>query len=1032
MIPIRLTLANFMCYRADTGAEPPALCFEGLHVACLCGENGAGKSALLDAITWALWGEARTSDDELIAQGTSEMFVDFEFALGTQQYRVRRARQRGGTGKRGGQSAGKSLLDLFVHDGERWRPLGETGVRETQQQINGLLRMSYQTFINASFLLQGRADEFTARTPAERKQVLADILDLGEYAALEARARERARTLDDQLKGLRGRITHLVEQADQLPFWEAQLQAAAAQVATSEARHHEASAACAAADERRRSLEARAERRKELLHQLAARRSELARRDQELAELRARIAQAEALRARRQAIDAGMAALAAARSELERLDLLRDRYEELARRQADLRQQFAEEKARLRERLRAAETQLEGLARQAARREALRTELDSLDTALAALAPVAAERDQRAAEAHELAQRIAQQDELLRRRDTLNATIQQRQEALLAAQAARQAAVTRLEAQLAEAARWQAELATAHADQQVCAEHEAELARLRDGERAAVEALSEQRAICQTTQREAEKLKRNLALLDDDTSACPVCGTPLGATGLAEVRAHYDADLARLRASYAAARQAAEQAETQLSTAREAIAAREQSLEQTRRSAARIEPLARQLAQAVAWRGELAEQQAALAELEAQIAAAAFDPSAQGELAAVERELERLGEASVLAQRRHMLEERLGELDRRLQERGQLAGRQAAYYEELRRIELELAALPAQSVEVADLRRVIEQNDFAHAIRDEGQAVGELIKTLGYDPEAHTVAREAARSLRHWEDDARALAVAEQGLSRDSTILQQGEELRARDAAEIDRLTREDALLEQDVRELPQVLARLAELQRALAVADRDLQVARNDHAEKSSYLRQAQAAASDLERARAEERTLVERQSLFAELAEACGKKGVQAMLIESAIPQIEDEANRLLGRMTDNQMHLSFEMQRDTRKGDTVETLEIRIADTLGTRVYDTFSGGEAMRANFAVRIALSRLLARRAGARLETLVIDEGFGSLDALGRERLIEAITSVQDDFRRIIVITHIDELKDRFPTQIEVTKTSTGSRWELR
>jgi len=113
-------------------------------------------------------------------------------------------------------------------------------------------------------------------------------------------------------------------------------------------------------------------------------------------------------------------------------------------------------------------------------------------------------------------------------------------------------------------------------------------------------------------------------------------------------------------------------------------------------------------------------------------------------------------------------------------------------------------------------------------------------------------------------------------------------------------------------------------------------------------------------------------------------------------------------------------------------VETLEIKIADALGTRAYDAFSGGEATRVNFAVRIALSRLLARRAGARLETLVIDEGFGSLDATGRERMVEAITSVQDDFKRIVVITHIDELKERFPAQIEVIKTPAGSRWELR
>jgi exonuclease SbcC len=225
---------------------------------------------------------------------------------------------------------------------------------------------------------------------------------------------------------------------------------------------------------------------------------------------------------------------------------------------------------------------------------------------------------------------------------------------------------------------------------------------------------------------------------------------------------------------------------------------------------------------------------------------------------------------------------------------------------------------------------------------------------------------------------------------------------------------------------------RVAELRSALGEARRRLEVARNDRAEKSAHVSRAEYAAQEVERHRGEERRLVERQELFTELAEAFGRKGVQAMLIETAIPQIEDEANRLLGRMTDGQMHVSLETQRDSKKGDSIETLEIRIADTIGTRIYDAFSGGEAMRVNFAIRIALSRLLARRAGARLETLVIDEGFGTLDSLGRERMVEAITSVQGDFRRIVVITHIEELKDRFPVQIEITKSAAGSRWELR
>ena len=74
-------------------------------------------------------------------------------------------------------------------------------------------------------------------------------------------------------------------------------------------------------------------------------------------------------------------------------------------------------------------------------------------------------------------------------------------------------------------------------------------------------------------------------------------------------------------------------------------------------------------------------------------------------------------------------------------------------------------------------------------------------------------------------------------------------------------------------------------------------------------------------------------------------------------------------------------FETQRLTQKGDASETLEIRICDEFGERAYEMFSGGEAFRINFAVRIAFSKLLARRAGARLRSLFIDEGFGTQDA---------------------------------------------------
>jgi exonuclease SbcC len=173
--------------------------------------------------------------------------------------------------------------------------------------------------------------------------------------------------------------------------------------------------------------------------------------------------------------------------------------------------------------------------------------------------------------------------------------------------------------------------------------------------------------------------------------------------------------------------------------------------------------------------------------------------------------------------------------------------------------------------------------------------------------------------------------------------------------------------------------------------------------------------------------------QSVYGDLAYAFGRRGVQAMIIETAIPEIEDEANHILSRMTDGRMHVKFETQRDTRSGlGTIETLDIKIADELGTRSYEMFSGGEGFRVNFAIRIALSRLLAQRAGTRLQTLVVDEGFGSQDQDGRDRLVEAIQSIESEFEKILVITHLDDLRERFPVRIEVSKTAEGSTYMVR
>ena len=132
MIPQSLSLQNFLSY----GENVPTLDFSQFHVACLSGDNGHGKSAMLDAITYALWGEARKGqherkpDDGLLRIGASEMRVEFCFELDAQQFRVLRSYRKH-------RSRGSAQLDLQIYDieSQSYRSLSE-GDLQTQPSLS--------------------------------------------------------------------------------------------------------------------------------------------------------------------------------------------------------------------------------------------------------------------------------------------------------------------------------------------------------------------------------------------------------------------------------------------------------------------------------------------------------------------------------------------------------------------------------------------------------------------------------------------------------------------------------------------------------------------------------------------------------------------------------------------------------------------------------------------------------------------------------------------------------------------------------
>jgi len=308
--------------------------------------------------------------------------------------------------------------------------------------------------------------------------------------------------------------------------------------------------------------------------------------------------------------------------------------------------------------------------------------------------------------------------------------------------------------------------------------------------------------------------------------------------------------------------------------------------------------------------------------------------------------------------------------------------------------------------------------------------VDKELATLGYDAAAHDAARRAELQARPAEAEYRLLESARAALKPlDDEIANLESEIKNRQS-EIDRQQREN---DEAISALSAIEAQAPDLD----AAERslfDLQERENQLHQEVGAARQKVTVLADLGKRKkaleAEHGDLGRQIGHYKTLERAFGKDGVPALLIEQALPEIEMKANQVLGRLSEDSMHLHFETQaryKDEKRKELRETLEIQVSDGAGLRDYEMYSGGEAFRVNFAIRLALSEVLAQRKGARLQMLVIDEGFGSQDALGRQRLIQAINAVKADFAKILVITHLEELKDAFPTRIEVEKTEAGS-----
>lgn len=896
MIPLRIQLKNFLSYGAVQTID-----FEPYQLICLSGKNGHGKSALLDAITWALWGQARKisgvakPDEKLVRLGHMHMFVILDFVSDGQTYRVRREFVYQ-------HNKPHATLDFgLIQSTGHFKPLTDKTIRVTQQKIDQCIGLTYDSFINSVFLRQGAANEFSKKTPQERKELLAALLGLDRYELLRKRAQEEMRACQAKREHYYALVCHvepeiakkpqIIELLQQLQVqWKMSLEQE--EMVQAQLRQHE--------DKKIVLLQQQA-----IKEQLTVQRQQLIQRD---------VVQREVIR-------------------------------------------------KLIKQWRSIRRSLSGMQAHAHQRKALEIELTVQQQHM-----------------HEFVE-LQQNYYLLQQREQgykwqwqerVHKGIQDFQQKRQQYQAQLQQA----QFVIAEHAKHQKQLQDELNYQQqalqelggVVTQLEIKERLLREKEQLYKRYCAMQQKCTMLVLRSKNKLQhlqeRDHLATAMDNPECALCEQPITEQQknrvVAKVRLYINA------------------AQSHLHT-------RERILAHLKEYAGALALLLEELPKLVIEKNQYLSKKEMLLQREQQ---------ARQELA------QRVQVAAELHKKSEQTHKFLQEIDNAQREFELGLEREQATDEQYRMLVQGLAAIEhKRALNSYNPERLQEIKRQLSIVDEQEKKYRELVHESAGQHERRQRIQDVGKELKDLD---RQLKQVEQQLYNQEQI---GHALDICIKAE----QQARVALQLVITKKEELVARGAELRQQRSMVDKhEQEIIANKHKIKEL------------------DETIADYQAI----AHALGKEGIQAYLIEQAIPEIEHEANILLARLTDNQTHLTIESLRDLKNGNTKETLDIHISDAIGIRPYELFSGGEAFRIDFALRVAISKLLARRAGTRLQALIIDEGFGSQDEEGLSHIMDVLYKIQDDFAKIIIVSHLSSMKDQFPIHFVVHKGPNGS--ELR
>jgi exonuclease SbcC len=1013
MVPVSLKLKNFLSY----GNMSEALDFSTFQVACLSGGNGQGKSALLEAMTWALWGEARKGagggkpDDQLVRLGDKFMEVEFCFDLESERYMVKRRYDR--TKK---TPKPNLWFGIFDESAGEYRNLTDPSIPETQKKITRSLGIDYDTFINTSFLLQGRSDEFTKRKPTERKEVLSKILQLDKYERLKEKAQEQVRQAKSTLEWAEREKARLQSGLLDLDAWKADLQLLQNEIQAQDSSRAEVVAAEAQLAEQFSRLEAQAQ----------ALKAEQAR----LSDVMRQIEQANSHASRYQA------QLVEAASLIAQADVINRDYEQWQALQQEREvwddksiqaRTFQEQASRLeQERIRQIEKAEAQIARLKDQNGRDKHDLSEGETKLLTLPRIQRdlEKAQEAVQRFESLQNVQRQRKSLeQKQQKISLQIQEEKSKLQATIEGIKKQIVQAEAKLQplEGLRTQSkEMETQRQQWMKWEEEKSGIEEAGKVLRAQIDGIE-----ARYSEFSAELLaiaEKNQRVLDAQEDACPTCGTQLTESHKSHVLRFYQEQKQKIEVTWQELRTEVEAKKKE----RESLKNKYLALKNQLATVAGIEQKLLQVQEQIR---QTEESQKDILRLKSEVERYQIIQERGDHILTLRQEAEKV--ASELAALQWD-EAEFGEIS-------QKAGQVALLANQVRDLEMLKGKcetlqnrLKSTELEEKTARDMLASGALTATLDKQIVDAKAKVAKIGYDGARHEQVRVSMRHLSEAQTQFNKLMSAYQNRDQWNSALKEiGEEQQ--------RLHKMHEVAQAQIEALGaglQMRSQLEEqaeiLKSKRAEIEQELNRLHNEQGKLSQKLAQADADLKEIARIDEENKVAIRQRDVYQHLVKAFSQDGIPALIIRQNLPELQERANELLQQLTEGRMSIYLTTEKDKRDGGTKSTLDIIICDEFAQlRPYETFSGGEAFRVNFALRIAISELLAVRSGVRIQTLVIDEGFGTQDREGIDLIKQAIQTILPKFEKIIIITHLDELKNAFPTRIEVTKDAAGSRYEV-